>query len=384
MYLFLNVPRPTAGRRLGRASTFASALAGVLLLSGCALAPGGHFEANTQTAPIDELVDVQPITPGLIASTSTNGNRATPMPSALREAIDAWQYRIGPGDVLSIIVYDHPELTIPAGSERRAEDAGNQVRNDGTIFYPFAGKVDVEGKTLEEVRDILTRRLAGVIQEPQVDVNIAAFRSQKVLVSGAVAQPGSLPVTNVPLTLADAVSQAGGATEDANWHEVYLTRNGVEERLSLFSLLREGDQSQNRLLQDGDVLHIPNADNQAVAVMGQVRIPGNVRVGNERLSLTDVLARAGGVNEGTAEPSGIFVIRGNAPESQRLATVYQLDIRNAAAFAMGSSFAMQPNDVVYVTTAPIARWNRVISLLLPSIQLPGVTAESINDTRDAR
>ncbi|XUO83167.1 polysaccharide export protein [Halomonas sp. KM007] len=354
------------------------------MLSGCALAPGGHFEANTQTAPIDELVDVQPITPGLIASISTAGERATPMPSALRDAMEAWQYRIGPGDVLSIIVYDHPELTIPAGSERRAEDAGNQVRNDGTIFYPFAGKVEVEGKTLDEVREILTRRLAGVIQEPQVDVNIAAFRSQKVLVSGAVAQPRSVPVTTVPLTLADAVSQAGGATEDANWHEVYLTRNGVEERLSLFSLLREGDQTQNRLLQDGDVLHIPNADNQAVAVMGQVRTPGNVRLGNERLSLTDVLARAGGVNEGTAEPSGIFVIRGNAPESQRLATVYQLDIRNAAAFAMGSSFAMQPNDVVYVTTAPIARWNRVISLLLPSIQLPGVTAESINDTRDAR
>lgn len=361
---------------------FAAALLGALALSGCSLAPGGHMDYNTQAAPIDELVDVQPITLGLIASMPRAGNSATPMTNELRQAIDAWQYRIGRGDVLSIIVYDHPELTIPAGSERGAAEAGNQVRNDGTIFYPFAGRVDVAGMTLEEVRRTLSQRLSGVIQEPQVDINIAAFRSQKVQVSGAVGQPGSVPITTVPLTLVDAISQVGGASEGANWHEVFLTRDGVEQRLSLFSLLREGDQSQNRLLQDGDVLHVPTSENQAVAVMGQVSSPGNVRLGNERLTLTDVLARAGGINEISAEPSGIFVIRGNQPGSERLATVYQLDISNAAALILGSGFAMQPSDVVYVTTAPIARWNRVISLILPSIQLPGASVGSLEDARD--
>lgn len=370
-----------AARPLRRLS-FAAALIGVLALSGCALAPGGHMDYNTQAAPIDDLVDVQPITPGLIASMPRMGNRATPMPAALSQAIDTWEYLIGPGDVLTIIVYDHPELTIPAGSERRAEEAGNLVRNDGTFFYPFAGHIQVAGLTLEEVRRLLTQRLGGVIQEPQVDIKVAAFRSQKVQVSGAVGQPGSVPITTVPLTVVDAVSQAGGANEEANWHEVYLTRNGVEERLSLFKLMREGDQTQNRLLRDGDVLHVPSSENQAVAVMGQVRTPGNVLLGNERLSLSDVLARAGGVNENTAEPSGIFVIRGNELGSERLATVYQLDISNAASFVLGSGFAMHPNDVVYVTTAPIARWNRVISQLLPSIRLPGFAAESVNDSRD--
>ncbi|MFI0474459.1 polysaccharide export protein [Halomonas sp. HMF6819] len=369
-------------RRLSLAAVYLSALAGVLTLSGCALAPGGHLDANTQAAPIDNLIDVQPITPGLLATMPQTGNRATPMPDELRQAIDEWEYRIGAGDVLSIIVYDHPELTIPAGSERGAEEGGNRVRSDGTIFYPFAGRVQVAGLTLEEVRELLTQRLSGVIQTPQVDVSVAAFLSQKVQVSGAVANPGSVPVTTVPLTLIDAVSQSGGATEQANWHEIYLTRNGVEQRLSLFRLLREGDQTQNRLLRDGDVLHIPSAESQAVSVMGQVNSPGNVRLGSERLSLSDVLSLAGGVNEVTAEPSGIFVIRGNELGSDRLATVYQLDISNAAAFVLGSRFGMQPNDVVYVTTAPIARWNRVISQLLPSVRLPGYAAGSISDSRD--
>ncbi|MEH6641256.1 MAG: polysaccharide export protein Wza, partial [Halomonas glaciei] len=59
---------------------FAAALVGVLALSGCSLAPGGHMDYNTQAAPINDLVDVQPITPGLVASMPRAGNRATPMP----------------------------------------------------------------------------------------------------------------------------------------------------------------------------------------------------------------------------------------------------------------------------------------------------------------
>ncbi|MCL7939465.1 polysaccharide export protein [Halomonas sp. ATCH28] len=359
-----------------------TALLGVMLLTGCSMAPGGHIDYSAETAPIDDLVDIQPITPGLVATYRHQVSQARPMADDLRQALDNYEYRVGPGDVLSIIVYDHPELTIPAGSERSAAEAGNEVRSDGTIFYPFIGRVDVAGRTLEEIRVELARRLADYITEPQVDVRMAAFNSKKVYVSGAVGEPGTLPITRVPMTLVDALSQAGGAQEDANWHEVILTRDGQEERLSLYALLRQGDQRQNRLLRDGDVVHVPSAENQSVAVMGQVKRPGNLPLGNERLSLTDAIARAGGVNEESAEPSGIFVIRGQDEGSDKLATVFQLDISNATAFTMGSDFQLQPQDVIYVTTAPVARWNRVISLLLPSISLPGTVAETSTDVSD--
>lgn len=361
-------------------------LSGLLWLSGCALAPGGHIDNRYEAAPIAELVDIEPITPGLVATYRQSVNGASAMPPDLARALETYEYRIGKGDVLNIIVYDHPELTIPAGAERSAAEAGNQVRSDGTIFYPYVGRVKVEGLSLEEVRTLLTRRLSNFIMEPQIDVGIAAFRSQKVYVSGAVEDPGRLPITNVPLTLTEAVSLAGGAQESANWHDVFLTRDGEEERLSLYALLRQGDKRQERLLQDGDVLHIPSAENQGVSVMGQVNRPGSISVGNERLTLTDAISQSGGIDERSAEASGIFVIRPKPPEqdSDRLATVFQLDVSNAMAFSLGSQFALQPQDVIYVTTAPIARWNRVISLLLPSISLPGVAAESVSDVDDAR
>ncbi|WP_458526260.1 polysaccharide export protein [Onishia taeanensis] len=352
----------------------------LVLLQGCALAPGGHIDYATESPPIDNLVDIEPITPELVTAFrhSINGDIASLMPEALKEEIENYDYLVGPGDVLSIIVYDHPELTIPAGAERSAAETGNTVHRDGTIFYPYIGRVSVEGLSVDTIRRILTRRLSGYITNPQIEVSIAAYRSKRAYVSGAVNLPGTLAITSVPTTILDAVSQVGGATETANWHEVVLNRGGRKEQVSLYALLRQGDQTQNRLLQDGDVLHVPSLENQNVAVLGQVRTPGNLSLGNERITLTTALARAGGVVETRAEPSGIFVIRAQPPESDKLATVYQLDISNAASLTMGTHFPLQPQDIVYVTSAPLARWNNVISLLLPSIVLPGSAADSVS------
>lgn len=355
------------------------------LLTGCSLAPGGHIDYEPrETVSLDEQVDIVSITPRLVANYRQQMGTVTAksMSPDLMKAIENYQYHVGPGDVLNIVVYDHPELTIPAGGERSAEEAGTIVHANGSIYYPYIGSINIEGKTVNQIRDILTRRLATYIADPQVEVSVAAFRSKKVYVSGAVTNPGTQPITNVPLTVLDAISQAGGANEQANWHEVILARNGVEINLSLYEMLKNGDMTQNYLMKPGDVLHVANAENQNIAVMGQVRNPGNISAGVERLSLTDALARAGGVVESRAEPSGIFVIRGKPVGSEKMATVYQLDISNAVALNMGSYFPLEPQDVVYVTSAPLARWNNVISLLLPTISLPGTVADTSTDVGD--
>lgn len=350
-------------------------------VSGCALAPGGHIDYDAEAPPLDHLVDIRSITPELVAEyrRELNGDIANLISEDMRSELQGYEYLVGPGDVLSIIVYDHPELTIPAGAERAAAEAGNAVRPDGTIFYPYVGRVQVSGRTTEQIRSLLTRRLGEVITDPQVDVSIAAYRSKKVYVSGAVAQPGAQPITNVPLTVLDAISAAGGAMEEGNWHNVVLNRDGRKEELSLYAMLRHGDFTQNRILRDGDLLFVPTLATQNVAVLGQVRTPGNLTLSNERITLTDALARAGGVVETLAEPTGIFVIRAMPEESEKLATVYQLDISNATALTMGTHFPLQPQDVIYVTAAPLARWNNVISLLLPSLVLPGDVAGSVDD-----
>ncbi|MBB3229539.1 polysaccharide export protein [Halomonas stenophila] len=370
--------------KLTRSTCLAVALLPVSLVGGCALAPGGHIDYEAQEMNLDNQVDIVSITPQLISNyRAENGTtKAQSMSPEMIREIEEYQYYVGPGDVLNIIVYDHPELTIPAGSERSAEESGTLVHADGTIYYPYIGNIQVEGKTVNQIRSILTQRLATYIAEPQVEVNVAAFRSKKYYISGEVEAPGTQPITNVAMTVLDAISQAGGATENANWHNVTLTRNGQERTLSLYDILKKGDLTQNTLMQAGDVLHVSSAENQNISVLGQVRNPGNVQVGREYLSLTDALSRAGGVVESRAEPSGIFVIRAKPQGSDKMATVFQLDISNAVALNMGSYFPLEPQDVVYVTSAPLARWNNVISLLLPSISLPSTVADTTSDVGD--
>ncbi|MCC5881187.1 MAG: polysaccharide biosynthesis/export family protein [Halomonas sp.] len=352
--------------RAGRALLSCS----LVLLGGCAFAPGGHIGYQTDSAPIDELVDIQPITFGLVRAQQQDAHGAEDVvrvSESLQQDINGYDYYIGKGDVLSVIVYGHPDLTIPAGGERSAAESGNTVHSDGTIFYPFIGRIPVEGRTVREVRDVIARGLEPYVAMPQVEVRVAQYNSQRVNVTGAVSDPGPLPIRNVPLTVLDAISMSGGLAEHANWHDVLLTRDGEETRLSIHEMLNRGRLDRNLLLRHGDVLHVPDNSDQKVYVMGEVREPRSLPIGTSQLTLTDALSQAGGINEGNANASGIFVIRRAPIESDKLATVYQLDARNATALMLGAEFALEPTDVIYVTTTPLGRWNRVVRQLLPTV-----------------
>jgi polysaccharide biosynthesis/export protein len=343
---------------------------GFSTLVGCAYAPGGHIDYRADSAPIDDLVDIEPITFGLVRAQREEAQRVVGLDEvsdALRQDLDGYDYLIGKGDVLSVIVYGHPELTIPAGGERSAAESGNTVHSDGTIFYPFIGRIAVEGRTVREVRDVIASGLEPYVAMPQVEVQVAQYNSQRVNVTGAVVDPGPQPIRNVPLTVLDAINLSGGLADHANWHDVLLTREGEEIRLSLHEMLNQGRLDQNMLLRGGDVLHVPDNSDQKVYVMGEVRDAKSLPMGAGQLTLTDALSQAGGINEGNANASGIFVIRRAPADSDKLATVYQLDARNATALMLGAEFNLEPTDVVYVTTTPLGRWNRVVSQLLPTV-----------------
>lgn len=289
------------------------------------------------------------------------------------------QYLVGPRDILNITVWEHPELTIPAGEFRSAESAGTVVGEDGNIFYPYAGIVKAAGKTVEEIRTELTQKLSQYIELVQLDVRVTTYRSQRIYVVGEVVQPGIQVVKDIPLTVLEAINAAGGVKPESDQRNISLTRNSKTYSINLLSLYEGGDISQNVLLKAGDILNVPDQMFNKVFVLGETVLTSSGSTGGNgsgtrsrslfmnkgRMTLTEALSDAGGVNQDISDPSRIFVFRGGLGKSE----IFQLDAKSPDALLLADRFPLQPRDVIYVDRAEGIRWNQIIAQIQPTITL---------------
>jgi len=349
--------------RLRRLSPFL-VLAGLLLtLSACGPVRPTDFPVKTQSQEkLPDDVTVIALNAGNIARYRGewpgigSGGR-------LSSDVSRWTYRIGVGDVLNVIVWDQPELTLPSGPD--AGPGAITVKANGNIFYPYVKDVRALGRTVDDLRQELTERLAEFINDPQVEVKVVQFNSQKVVVTGAVAKPGTQRISNLPLTLIEAVNLSGGLAPGADSRRVSIQRHGQRYYLDLRALLEQGRAGYNPVLRGGDIVNVPLLNGNVAFILGQVKQPGSLDLGLDGISLTDAITQKGGLDEEKANPKGIFVFRAK-PEGKGY-VVYQLDATTPLAFVLGTQFTLHPQDVVYVVPDPAAKWNALIANLVPTL-----------------
>jgi polysaccharide biosynthesis/export protein len=374
----------------------------------CTLIPGQHMspfsDKSSTEVPVTEnnktilkKLDIKPITAQLIVDLEKDmNNRSLGKDNVANHYFDYRigsktvkgvpseepysQYRVGARDILNITVWEHPELTIPAGEFRSAETAGTVVGEDGNIFYPYAGIIKAEGKTVEEIRDELTQRLSIYVQLVQLDVRVTSYRSQRVYVVGEVTTPGIQPVKDIPLTVLEAVNNAGGLTKEADSRNITLTRNGKSYSINLLALYEGGDLSQNVRLEGGDVLHVADSQFNKVFVIGETNIVNSFAAGTNstqrsrsifmnkgRMTLTEALSEGGGLNQETADAARVFVFRGGIVKGKP--EIFHLDAQSPDALLLADRFPLEPRDVIFVDRTEGIRWNQIIDQIQPTVTL---------------
>ena len=355
---------------------FAASLA---LISGCALAPGMQMDEDAIVArgrehTKDAQYKIERITPEVVQKLDEQTAKDyAPVPDPQGKTPPP-PYTIAPYDVLQVTVWDHPELTAPTGQFRSPEENGIPVEDDGTIYYPYVGQVPVAGKTAAQVRALLTERLRSVVMKPQLSVRVTAFRGKRVQITGEVAAPSIMPLTDLPLRVQDAIAFAKGFVPEtlgpggplgADPANVTLARDGKTYRLDLLALYENGDLSQNWLLKDGDVINVGDRNRNRVFIMGEVKQQQAKLMVKRRMTLAEAIGDSGGIDPIAAAVGKIYVVRGDysAPN------IYRLDASSADALLLATRFQLRPKDVVYVATYDLTRWNRIMTQILPTVQV---------------
>jgi polysaccharide export outer membrane protein len=353
-------------------------LASSAILAGC-VGPGQRMDVVApSTAPTDlrARADVYSIDARTLTQLRQNEQavaRAT-RPPEFKPYDEPYAYLVGPQDELRITVFEHPELTNPSGTAN--ELSGRVVNSDGKFFFPYVGAVQAGGRTVQEIQQTIAQGLRSVIRNPQVDVAVLRFRSQRVVVSGEVRTPSTVAITDQPPTLSEVVSQAGGFGPEADLSAVTVTRGGTTVRSDLYSYYYGGDQSQNLRLQAGDLVNVPDRRYNKVFVLGEVGRPNSLVMPRGRLTLAEALADSGGVNPFSANAGQIYVIRDNGPKAQ----IFHLNAATPDALVLADQFNLRQRDVVFVDSVPVVRWARIVSNILPTADF---LREMLNDTSRA-
>jgi polysaccharide export outer membrane protein len=344
----------------------AGLLLATALLGGCALAPGQHMDTGAlkdNDSDLGSRVDLVQITPKLIAMDQAAATQATVPPALLDYKPPV--YHIGPGDTLYITVWDHPELTAPAGPQQQIYANGRLVRPDGTLYYPFVGSIQVSGMTVEKLRAYIARKLAAYVEQPQVDVNIIKYDSKRVWLNGAFMEPGTQPITITPLTLAQALGAAKPNPAEADMSDLVLERDGVDYHLDINALRHSMHGPSDIYLKSGDHIFLTYNDHHQIYVMGEVHQPPALPFNTSSMSLSQALGEVGGLTQVTSKGKAVYVIRGVADMEKQPATVFHLNAHSPAAFVLADNFQLKAGDVVFVGAAGVTRWNRFLSQLLP-------------------
>jgi protein involved in polysaccharide export with SLBB domain len=286
-------------------------------------------------------------------------------------------YRISVGDLLSVNVYNQPDLS----------HNGILVRPDGNASFNGIGEIQVVGKTIREASSLLESQLRELVREPRITLTVSESKPPTLYLAGAVIRPGMLQLGNSPQAisissdrsdiggnnglsgaasagrmdfhLSSVLASAGGVKLNADLANVMITRDGQPYKtVNLWNMLKNGDNTGDVMLQNGDSVYIPELPEQAldddtyrlllassigprmfpVRIIGEVKAPGIYELTAQSPYLNTALVKGGGF--GTDANRKVVALR-RFTAQDKFTTVFIDPNRH--------DFMLRPNDVIYVS-----------------------------------
>jgi polysaccharide export outer membrane protein len=276
---------------------------------------------------------------------------------------------IGPGDVLQINIFEVGVAlfgsTPGGGFDPSARGQGLPavtVDRDGAITLPYAGRLVVAGHTTSEAQRMIENGLRGVSQRPQALVTVRENINNIVYLFGAIKRPGRYPLTLGGERLLDAIALGSGSQGSAEDTLVRITRQTqvIEERLGR---IRAGDVADVRLV-PGDRIELIDRP-RTFLILGASSKVSQVPFATGDVSLAEAVARAGGPNDQTANPTAIFVFRYDprGVDGPPVPTVYRLNMMMADSYFLSQRFMMHDKDVIYIANAAANVPSKLVSII---------------------
>jgi polysaccharide biosynthesis/export protein len=301
---------------------------------------------------------------------------------------------IGVGDYVQVVIWDASVSSTAAPIADRATSGARTgtipeqvVGADGRITVPYAGRVQAAGRTPPQVEQAIVAALEHTVVQPQALVTVTRNVANTVTVVGEVAAAARVPLTPRGDRLLDVVATAGGAR--APVHEVFVTlvRGRQALRVPMQAILL--DPAENVYVRPGDVVSVAR-DPQTFTAAGATGANAVIPFDAIGISLEQAIARAGGLNDNRADPSGVFVIRFERPEdydqlrlprpqpgpTAQVPVAYRIDMRNPNSFFVARRFPIHNKDIVFVSNAPTMDIQKAMTILLPFLGA-GATAATV-------
>lgn len=276
---------------------------------------------------------------------------------------------IAPGDTLTVSVWVSEDNSLITGPGQRVAALPPAVVSPaGQIFLPYAGQVEVGGRSQEKARALIEAAYAAVTPSAQVQLVAQSGRQSSASVVSGVASPGAFPLIDSGTTVLDMLAQAGGVPEAVKNPQLRLQRGDTTYGTALKSVLQ--DTEMNVPVQGGDRIFV-ESDARYFLALGAAGSKAQHHFPQERVSALDALSIIGGLAEARANAQGILILRsydpgdvradGSGPRHAR--TIFTIDLTSADGLFSAGEFRIQPGDLVYVTESPLLGTRNVLALI---------------------